>query len=119
MGLRLVSKATTRLDIGDDGDYIMVRDDISRREFNQLLKTLPTGGVTDDNISFEVASEFSQGLFDVFVEGWSLDVPATVDNYNELTRDSATMIDTAISEHFNRLTPDSQEQTKSEDASEE
>lgn len=118
MGLRLVSKETTRLDIGDDGDYIDVRQDISRREFNTLLATLPAEGVSDEgSITFDVASEFSQALFEVFVEGWSLDVPATVDNYNELTRDSAMLIDAAISEHFNNLTPDSQEQTKSEDAS--
>jgi hypothetical protein len=126
MALRLVPKTTVRLDIGDDGDYIDVREDISRRQFNALLGKLPAEGLGDEGtISFSVASTFSEGLFDAFVEGWSVEdakgkpVAATVDNYNELSRESSQLIDTAISEHFNSLTPDSQEQDKSEDTSEE
>lgn len=119
MGLRLVNRELVRLDIGDDGDYIEVRKDISRREFNQLMSALPSDGISEDSITFGVASTFAEGLFDVFVEGWSLDVPPTVENYNELTRDSASQIDSAISEHFNSLTPDGEETQKSEESSEE
>lgn len=117
MGLRLVSKATTRLNIGEDGDWIDVREDISRREFNALISGLPAQDIQDGNIDFAVASTFAEGLFNVFVDAWSLDVPPSVENYNELTRESATLIDTTISEYFNSLTPDTQELEKSEDSS--
>ena len=121
MGLRLVTQDAKRIDIGDEGDFIEVRSDISRRDFNTILATLPTNteGVDEANITFQVADEFAQGLFEVFVTGWSLDVPATVENYNNLTRDSASLIDSAVTEHFNSLTPTQPEVTKSENAGEE
>lgn len=121
MGLRLVTRSTRRIDLSEEGDWIEVKEDISRRDFNRILSTLPQGsdGVDEDSITFGVADEFAQGLFEVFVTAWSLDVPPTLDNYNLLTRDSATEIDSAITDHFNSLTPTQEESTKSEDAGEE
>lgn len=125
MALRLAPKKTVRLDIGDDGDFIDVREDITRRAFNDLLSSIPRSAIGEDSdtIDFSVASGFSQGLFIAFVTDWSVQdengdkVPCNVDNYNELARQSSQLIDTAVSDYFNSLTPDSQEQTKSEDTS--
>lgn len=126
MSLRLARTSTTRLDIGDDGDFIDVKQDITRRAFNELISSIPrgaVGGEDNDTIDFAVASDFSQGLFGAFAVAWSVvaedgaAVPCNIDNYNELSRDSAQLIDTAISEHFSALTPDAKETTKSKNAS--
>lgn len=120
MGLRLVTRSAKRVELSD-GDWVELKEDISRRDFNRILSTLPTtqDGVDEENITFGVADDFAQGLFEVFVVAWSLDVAPTLDHYNMLTRDSASEIDSAITEHFNSLTPTQEESTKSEDAGEE
>lgn len=119
MALRLASQATKRIAIGDE-DYIEVLEDISRREFGQLLKVIPRDVET---LSVEDAEVFTVALFNLFVRGWSVcddggkPVPATVDNYYLLSREAAGLIDAAVIEHFNSLTPSAAEQSKSEDDS--
>ena len=119
MALRLASSKTKRIEIGE-GDYIDVVEDISRRQFSDLLKAMPSDL---ENISIEGAEEFTLALFNLFVKGWSVvyedgePVPVTDDNYFALSRDAAVSIDAAIIEYFNSLTPTPQEQSKSKNDS--
>ena len=126
MSLRHVSKETKRIEIGDE-DWLEVRTDISRRAFNNLLMTLPVNrdGIVEDDIDLTTASNFSAALFQAFVTDWSViddkgrKTKATIDNYYDLSRDAASLIDVAVIEHFNSMTPNEQESTKSEGDSEE
>lgn len=109
MALRLVSANTTRLDIGDDGDWIEVKEDLSRRDFNRIISTLPVNrdGLNTDEIDLDTATSFAEALFDVFVEDWSVTdsdsnkVKANVANYQLLDRASSQLIDAQLSEYFN------------------
>ena len=124
MALRLVSQNTKRIEIGDE-DYIVVKQDISRRDFNRIITTLPQGMDLERGIDFATANAFAEGLFEVFVTDWSVvgddnvPVPPTVENYQMLSRQAATLIDEAITTHFNAMNPTDDEAVKSEGHSEE
>ncbi len=119
MSLRLASKDTIRITVGEDDGWLDVRKDISRRQFNALISSLPEDYGQDSSITLSVASDFSTALFSAFVIGWSVEdengnpLPVTEDNYQELERQSAQLIDSAISEHFNALSPDEETTSKS------
>jgi hypothetical protein len=119
MALRLASTGTKRITIADD-EWIDVRADISRRAFNTLVSILPAEvGQDGYDVTIAVVGEFSAALFEAFVTGWSVvdedgnPVPATEENYELLSRESAQRIDQAIGEHFNSLSPNAEESTKS------
>lgn len=125
MALRLVSRNTKRIAIGEE-DFIEVREDISRREFNKLLSTLVSRGAIDaEHIDMETATAFSDALFSAFVVDWSVvdekgkSVECTLENYGMLSRDASVLVEQAITAHFQSLTPDNEEATKSEEPSEE
>ena len=125
MALRLVSRDTKRIAIGEE-DYIEVREDISRREFNQLLSSLTSRGAVDaESIDMETATAFSDALFTAFVVDWSVvgddgkPVDANLENYGLLSREASLLVEQAITKHFQSLTPDNEEATKSEEPSEE
>ena len=118
MALRLASSRSVRLTVGDDG-WIEVREDISRRDFNDLMASLPEDCDAEKPVTFVTAGAFTEGLFRGFVSGWSLHdendnpVPVSVEAYQNLERSSASAIDSAIGNHFNSLTPDEETATKS------
>lgn len=122
--LRLASKETKRITIGDDpADFIEVRVDVSKRDFNNLIHNIPTT-VGDAGLTPGEADDFTRFLFELFVVGWSLKdddgntVIPTSEMYLSLSREAALAIDTALVEHFNTLTPSDGERRKSEDAGE-
>lgn len=115
--LRLASKETKRIALeGGDNDYIEVKTDVSKRDFNRLLQVIPN---IEDGLTPATMSDFTDFLFDLLVVGWSLvdengaPVPTTLENYNELSRDAALAVDAALVEHFNSLTPGDGERRKS------
>lgn len=108
--LRLASTETKRIDLGDE-DFLDVRVDMSKRDYNRLLKRIPTDYDPDTGMTPGQADDFTTALFDALVTGWSLKEPATVENYLGLAREAVTAVDTALVEHFNSLTP-SQEEVK-------
>jgi hypothetical protein len=110
--LRLAKSDSKRIELGE-GDWIEVLADISKRTFNEIAVSMPTD-IADNGLTVQQAVDFQRGLFDVFVKAWSLDVPATVDNYDLLSRESADAIDMAVAKHFEALTPSQTESSKSE-----
>lgn len=101
--LRLASTATTKLDLGD-GDFIEVRTDLSRQDYNGLLRSFPDNYDADKGFSTSEALDFGSSLFKLLVTGWSLDgVAPTVDNYLALERNGSNVVDEKLVEHFNSL----------------
>lgn len=103
MALRLATAESKRIDLGD-ADYIEVVQDISKRDFNSLIAKMPQDVDEDKGLSPVQGTVFYEALFAVFVKGWSLDVPATVENYLSLDRESAEKIDEAMTRHFADMT---------------
>lgn len=93
----------------DETDYIVVRADISKREFNVLASSMPQTG-DGGTLTIPQAVEFQSELFTTLVVGWSL-APGkpTSDDYNELSAEAATAIDSVLAEHFESLLPSSAE----------
>lgn len=109
--LRLASAEIKRIDL--DGDYIEVRTDMSKRDFNKLMLAMPDRDLTDESgVTPAEGIQFSKGLFAALVTDWSLDVEATPENYEQLTSESASAVDKALVEHFSSLTPDNVEVSK-------
>ncbi len=52
-------------------------------------------------------------LFGALVVGWSADRDATVENYFAMKNEGSQEIDSAIATHFNSLSPENEERTKS------
>jgi hypothetical protein len=111
MGIRLASTETKSLEI--DGDTLDVRTDLSKRDFNRLLRMMPQDIDSEKGFTPGQASEFTAALFDTIVTGWSISEPATVETYLALAYESAAAIDSLLIEHFNSLTPSAKENSKS------
>lgn len=107
--LRLASRKTTTLDLGEGGELV-VRTDISKGSFNALLARLPTD-MDGENANFTPleADNFTTGVFGMLVVGWNATdedgnpVDPTVENYLQLPREVTTVIDSQLLEYFNSL----------------
>ena len=107
--LRLASRKTTTLDLGEGGELV-VRTDISKGSFNALLARLPQD-MDGENANFTPleADNFTTGVFGMLVVGWNATdedgnpVDPTVENYLQLPREVTTVIDAQLLEYFNNL----------------
>lgn len=107
--LKKASTETKRIEL-DDSDYIEVRADISKREFNILAGNMPTGVQEDGSgLSLTDATKFQEFLFGALVTGWSLPEKATTEAYNGLSAEAAQAVDEALAKHFESLMPTSAE----------
>lgn len=92
-------------------DFIAVRLEISKRDFNRFVAHMPSREVSEESgMNAAEAVELQKGLFEALVVGWSLDAPAELAEYELLENEGATAIDTALAEHFRSLTPSKQEE---------
>jgi hypothetical protein len=92
----------------DDQDYLVLRSDISKREFNDLASNMPAGA-DDGKMSMSEATTFQGYLFAALTVGWSLDGDPTIEAYESLAAESANAVDEAIAKHFESLIPSSAE----------
>lgn len=99
---------------GDDGDFLTVRNGISKRDFNALLRALPSDYDANAGFTPGQAGDFTAGLFSALVVGWSSSEPATVDEYLALEVDSAARVDEALLNYFNTLSPSAAERKSGE-----
>lgn len=108
--LRRATTETQKIELGE-GDFIVVRMDISKRDFNRFVSYLPSRTVSEDNgMTPSEATELQKGLFETLVTAWSLDEEPTVEAYENLSNEGAAVIDTALAEHFKSLQPSKQEE---------
>jgi hypothetical protein len=112
MGLRLASEETVHLDLGEDS-FVNVAKDISKKEFNIIASRMDELNGEED-LSFAQAIGLTELLFEIFVRGWSLDVPPTLENYHKLESEGANALDGAIMKYFNKLTVTDDEAKKPE-----
>lgn len=111
--LRLAKSAETkRIVLSDEGDYIEVLADLSKRKFNELVSSMPTD-IGENGLTIPQAIEFQRVLFETFVVGWSIDATPDVSTYMELAKEAGDAVDSAVAKHFESLTPSSEEQSKS------
>jgi hypothetical protein len=94
----------------DETDYIVVRADISKREFNALAGAMPPVGEGGAGLSVAQASDFQKSLFESLVVGWSLyDGTPKIEDYETLSAEAGLVVDTKLAEHFESLLPSSAE----------
>ena len=118
--LRLASRKTTVLDLGEGGELV-VRTDISKGDFEALLARLPVDMGGGDNTGFTPleADNFTTGVFAMLVTGWNATdedgnpVDPTVENYLQLPREATTILDAKLLDYFNSLSVTTEEKTKS------
>lgn len=107
--LRTASTETKRIPL-DETDYIEVRADISKSDFNNLASNMPANiGADGSGISLGDATKFQRFLFGALVTGWSLPEPATVEAYDNLSAEAGQAVDEKLAEHFESLLPTSAE----------
>lgn len=110
--LKFASDETVRVDLGE-GDYIEFRKNLSKREFNTLMASMPNREISEGNgLTLQEGLEFQKALFEALVTGWSVPEPATVESYLSLDRTAAEAVDTKLIEHFGALAPSSDEVSK-------
>lgn len=110
MGILRTASTSTKVIELDETDFIKVRADLSKREFNELVSHMPAGVEKDGTgLSLADATKFQEFLFGTFVVGWSLDEPATVEAYNALSVEAGQIVDEKLGEHFESLLPSSAE----------
>lgn len=100
--LKFASANAKRIDLGD-GDWIEVSEDISRRDFNQIIGLMPDGWDGQNEFTLPQQLEFAKALFSGLVKGWSLPDQPTIDNYLRLDRESSGVIDRALTQHFTEI----------------
>lgn len=111
MGFKIVPRSTERIDMGD-GDFIEVKKGLTKGDFRKVLSRLPED-FDNENTTFKPAEaeDFTTGIFDALVVGWSAVDPdsgeplsPTTENYlTRLDRETATAVDLALFEYFNGL----------------
>jgi len=76
-------------------EFIELRLEVSKKRANQLLKFAPR---KEDDL--DGGLRFVERAFAELVIGWSLDAPATVENYNKLSAKPAAWIDRSLGDHI-------------------
>ena len=110
MGILRTASSATKTIMLDSEDFIEVRSDLSKRDFNTLVSQMPAGVEKEGgSLSLADATKFQEYLFGSLVVGWSLDVPATVEEYNNLSAEAGQVVDAKLGEHFEALLPTSAE----------
>lgn len=109
MGILRTASGETKRIMLDETDYIEVRADISKREFNLIAANMPATPQGAD-ISMTEATKFQEFLFTTLCVGWSLaEGQPTSEAYGALSAEAANAVDTAIATHFEGLVPSSAE----------
>lgn len=108
--LRKAETTTTRIPLGED-EWIEVRDEIAKRDFNRFIKYLPGREVNEESkLTPAEATELQIGMFEALVVAWSADLPCDVEGYLALGTEGANAVDAALAEHFKTLNPSKEEE---------
>lgn len=110
MGILKSASSEVKKIMLDETDYIEVRANISKREFNALASAMPQNvGEDGSGLSLADATGFQKLLFHDLVVGWSLDAPVSDEAYEGLDYAAAQVVDEKVAEHFESLLPTSAE----------
>lgn len=114
--LRRASTAPKKIELDNEGSYIEVSEDITRRQFNKLADALPSN-IGDDTFTPAQGVGIQGVLFETFVIGWSLDSEPTIEEYESLPQEAATAIDDALMKHFGEVQVGEPDQKKPKQSS--
>lgn len=103
MGLRLASKETIKIDLGEDA-WVEVLTEVSKGDFNKLVAAMPSDLEQKKGLTPSQGTQFQTAIFETLVKSWSLDAPLSVESYLALDREDASALDDKLAEHFNKLT---------------
>ena len=110
MGILRKSTGEVKRIMLDETDWLDVRADISKREFNAIASAMPAQPAEGAELSLGDATKFQGFLFDTLVVGWSLsEGKPTLEDYDSLSAEAAGVVDSAIADHFEAIVPSSAE----------
>lgn len=115
--LRPVDRTLTKKYEHESGDWIELRQNLSKREVNAILRVMPAdaiNGVDSKNGAemVDVLTSVAETLFTNLVVGWSVDNSPSVDTYLSLPSDAANWVDKILFDHFNAQSLTGEEQGK-------
>lgn len=111
--LRLANTAGKNLPLGDEGDFITVREEISKKERNALISKMPLrDDLEETGLTATEGVNFQTDLFEALVIGWSAEFDCTVDNYLALPPDAADALDEVLAKYFADMMPTKEEAGK-------
>lgn len=114
--LKLADRTATKRYTHDDGDWIELREHLTKAEMNYLLRNTPDSMIEADETQkiavLKAAPEMAETLFTVMIAAWSLEVEPTVENYRSLEPDAGNWIDGVLFGHLNTMNLTKEEQGK-------
>ena len=115
--LRPVDRTLTKKYEHESGDWLELRQNLSKREVNAILRVMPADAINGvDSKSgaemVDVLTSVAETLFTNLVVGWSVDNSPSVDTYLSLPSEAANWVDKILFEHFNAQSLTGDEQGK-------
>lgn len=105
--LKLADKTAVKRYTHEEGDWVEVREYLTKAEMNYVLTQTPDSMIgIDETASTAILRDspgMAQTLFGVLVTGWSLEVEPTVENYLALDPMPANWIDGVLYGHLNSM----------------
>jgi hypothetical protein len=103
--LRKVDTTTVKRYSHTSGDWVDLREHLSKREVNAILRVMPSGVTDTDKQSsgdmVDMVAKVAETLFTNLVVAWSADENPSVETYLSMTTEAASWIDGVLFEHFN------------------
>lgn len=111
--IRLANTTGKNLPVGDEGDFIIVREEIDKRTRNALISKMPLrADIEETGLTATEGLTFQTDLFEALVIGWSAELDCSVENYLSLPPDATDAIDEALATYFADMMPSKEEQGK-------
>lgn len=111
--IRLAKTEGKNLPFGDEGDFIIVREELSKRDRNALMKKMPLrDDIEETGLTVSEGLDFQTDLFESLVIGWSSALDCTTENYLALPPDATDLIDEVLAQYFADMMPSKEESGK-------
>lgn len=104
--LRPVDKTITKKYEHESGDWIELRQNLSKREVNAILRVMPAEAMSASQEKsgaemVDMLSSVAETLFTNLVVAWSVDDSPSVETYLSLPSEAANWVDKNLFDHFN------------------
>jgi imidazole glycerol phosphate synthase subunit HisF len=104
--LRPVDKTITKKYEHESGDWIELRQNLSKREVNAILRVMPAEAMNASQEKsgaemVDMLSSVAETLFTNLVVAWSVDDSPSVETYLSLPSEAANWVDKNLFDHFN------------------
>ncbi|CAB5220602.1 hypothetical protein UFOVP357_3 [uncultured Caudovirales phage] len=87
----------------ESGDWLDLRQNLSKREVNAILKVMPSAGfeTAESAQMISTVEGIVETLFNNILVGWSVDDAPSLETYYTLSAEAAQWVDNTLFEHFN------------------